>query len=363
MKNAMYPIERCVDREEEYQRWFSDLSQDPAYVHTVLYSAQAYFDSFRSQSLGLRATIHMNKAIVFLRKTLGQPNLVITDSLIFVVLALALISEALGEVDAAQKHLHGLCQLIKLRGGIAAIAQKHSLQVKCCRLDLAFALKTGSRPLFFAGDSLSWKLYLTDPGKASAKTPAHTMCDVPDMRLVNTWRDLREFTMAVNLAHQAQRKISPEVFQEALISIQYRLHHLSYDKHDRHDMLRIAMLAYTTTIFLEVHGAPARYRNLAAQLTTVLRSPEQQPGDRWLKLSLWYVFVGGLSVLDSPENYPWLEEQLCRKTQALGLTDWMETRQVLKSFIWVDVVNDRVGKRFFDRAMKSQAASSTWTED
>ncbi|KAK9238879.1 hypothetical protein V1525DRAFT_387078 [Lipomyces kononenkoae] len=99
--------------------------------------------------------MHVNKTLVLLQKKLAETNLVITDSTIFTVLALAMLSGALDDLEATKKHIHGLYQLIKLRGGMEALARKYALQIKGCRLDLRFALKTGSKPLFFADDRVS----------------------------------------------------------------------------------------------------------------------------------------------------------------------------------------------------------------
>lgn len=134
MKKMMYPVECCVDLRNEEQNWFRDLSHDPAYAHTVLSTARAYFDFVGSQTFGPRAIMHMNKTMFRLRNKLAETDLVITDSTIFTVLALVLISEALDDHEAAQKHLHGLHELVKLRGGIRGLSQKPLLQIKCCRL-------------------------------------------------------------------------------------------------------------------------------------------------------------------------------------------------------------------------------------
>lgn len=133
-KKAMFPIERCVDMGRVKQHWLEDLSRDPAYVHTVLYVAQAYFAFVKSQtSLSPMAIMHMNKTMIILRNKLAEANPVLTDSTIYTVLALASVSEALDDLDTAKQHLNGLHQLIRLRGGISALAQKPSLQIKCCR--------------------------------------------------------------------------------------------------------------------------------------------------------------------------------------------------------------------------------------
>lgn len=230
------------------------------------------------------------------------------------------------------------------------------------RLDLRLALKLGSKPLFIPDDSLSWEPYLVDPRKASTTTPVQTFCAAPDIRLVNVWRDLREFAMAINLAHQTQRKLSPSLFQEALISVQYRLQHLAYDGLDKHEILRVALLAFSASIFLEIHAASVPLRHLAGQLRTLLQSVQQETNTEWQKLILWLTYVGRISVLDCPEDLGWLKEQSLNATRAIGPKSWVETRQILKSLVWVDVVHDEAGKRFFDDVMTSQNADGDRVE-
>lgn len=141
MKRAMYPIDHCVDLAKEEQRWLIDLKSDPVYAHTVLYVAQVYFDVIKSQILGPTAIVHTNKTIARLQRQLAEANLEITDSTIFTVLALAMASASQNDLEAAKKHLHGLSQLIKLRGGMPALNQKWSLQIKCLRFVLSYQNK------------------------------------------------------------------------------------------------------------------------------------------------------------------------------------------------------------------------------
>jgi hypothetical protein len=129
----MYPIKQCIDLAAENQHWHGDLVDDPPYARSVSSIAQIYFDMLRSQDKRLRKLWHVNYSIRSLRKQLVDPNLVVTDSLIFLVVALALISEASNEVEDALAHMRGLDAIIAMRGGISALARKRSLQIKCCR--------------------------------------------------------------------------------------------------------------------------------------------------------------------------------------------------------------------------------------
>ena len=144
MKKAMYPIDLCLDLSKEDDRWFDDLKQDPAYSHTMLYISQAYFDLSRSQVFGTSAIARMNDAIVMLRKKLAETNLIVTDSIVLTVLALAMMSQTVDDVETTDKHMHGLHQLIEIRGGLKSLDHKRLLQVKCCRSVFRYPVQSTS---------------------------------------------------------------------------------------------------------------------------------------------------------------------------------------------------------------------------
>ncbi|KAF5855870.1 hypothetical protein ETB97_008299 [Aspergillus alliaceus] len=90
MAKAMQPIGCCIDLNKVEQHCFTDLTYDPPGVH----SSDAYKQDYHS---------------------------ITAESTIFTVVALALVSEAFNDLVAAEKHLHGLYQLVKLRSGITAL--------------------------------------------------------------------------------------------------------------------------------------------------------------------------------------------------------------------------------------------------
>lgn len=372
MRRAMYPIERCVGVGPDERGWFhnSALCHDAAYMHIVAYTALAYFDTVRPgrDDRGPvlrdshRALVHMNRGIQLLRKRIAAFDFASADATIFLVLALGMFSEAYDELDAAQKHLRGLHQLVQLRGGIKSLASRRFLQIKCCRLDLAIALQTGGQPLFFSddGDQISWQAYLSGPYTTTdVATPVHALSSDPDTRLINVWLDLFAFTTAVNLARQTKTRIAPELFQEALISVHYRLHRLSREganhSDEGQDVLRHAMLAFSTTFFLEVHSG--KFQSLAAAFRSLLQawqvrqtaaSYSRGSSHQMLELNLWMTFVAAVSVLGGLDNHYWLREEVRKTTQHLNLTDWNMTRAVLKQLLWVEVIHDAPGKKFYE---------------
>jgi hypothetical protein len=377
MVKVMYPKECCVDLATENQHWHDDLARDPPYAQSVFEVARVHFDIVRSRDKQFQKLVYMGNYLGPLRMQLTSREVVVTNSMIFMVVALALVSEAFDELDDALMHLRGLSMMIKIRGGLAALASKRSLQIKCCRLvlcspdvqadymlsitrvDLALAMRTGEKPLLFSADSLTWKPYLADPAKAPA-IPWKTLVEAPDIRLVNVWLDLREFIVSVNLAHQTKRNISPGLFQEVLISVQYRLHHLAYSSHDRQETLRLSMLALSASLLLGVHSLhsrPLHCVQLEAGLRESVQAFDQASSKAFLELKLWLVYLGRMSVLDLPEDQPWLAQNLRRTTRALGLTTWVEVRSVLKGLLWVDIFHDEAGERIFNSAKSSEVTS------
>jgi hypothetical protein len=187
-------------------------------------------------------------------------------------------------------------------------------------------------------------------------TPFYELCESPDIRIVNVWHDLAKFTAGVNLAHQTQRKLSSPIVQETLISIQYRLQYLTYDTQIKFETIRIAMLAFSMSIMIEVDGIPLSFPHLKVQLRKHIQPlwqgiAEENGDSGWLKMILWLTFVGRLSVLKGIDDYCWLEAQMLNTGRALGLESWPEARKILKTFLWVDIVHDDAGRRFFQEAM------------
>ncbi|KAH8705808.1 hypothetical protein BGW36DRAFT_368201 [Talaromyces proteolyticus] len=349
VNKAMYPGECCVDIHKAGQCWFESLSYDPAYAQAVLYTAQAYFDFVKSRVLGPKAIRHINATMHLLQQSLAEPNEATSDSTIFTIMALAMVSDVLGDLETAKKHLLGLYQVISTRGGIETLSQNRSLQVKCCRLDLLISLKIDSRPLFYAGDNISWSTYLIATQKIyPTTTPVNMMCEIPDFRLANVWLDLREFIIAINLAHQTHRTISAELFQETLISVQYRLQHLSYNNCDPHEILRLSMLAISNTIFLKADGDTIHYQSSAEKLRVALQFRNPKEDRKGLELNLWLIFVNSIYILDLKGDACLLMRDMRTISRELRLSTWEAIRTVLKSFLWVDVMYDKHGKKFFN---------------
>jgi hypothetical protein len=198
-----------------------------------------------------------------------------------VVVTLATAAELSGEFVDLESHIKGLEKIVSLRGGVQARnTNDNNLHIKVCRsvsaLSLhsahlivsrmfnantiirAYALLFGHQPFFFK-EGIAWDCFIANRGLIECSHQPHTnavrafAATNLDTRLHNTLRDLHSFSCISNLAYQTTRKLSPEIYNEMMISILYRLTHLSFESDPLQETVRIGLLAFSSTIFMQRH--------------------------------------------------------------------------------------------------------------
>ena len=177
------------------------------------------------------------------------------------------------------------------------------------------------------------------------------------------WEDIREFCKRVNLAHTTGRKIEPRLFQEIMVSLQYRLLYTDrlpdYGSTQMTEAIRLGCLSFTTSIFLNVGGIHSRYHNLSSQFKLVLEALETPTSKCDWEHRFWLFVVGAISVL-RPDVNIWLKVPLSKCQSALHITTWSEAKLCLKKFLWIDVLHDINGEAVFEQCRdKSDAELAT----
>jgi hypothetical protein len=66
--------------------------------------------------------------------------------------------------------------------------------------------------------------------------------------------------------------------------------------------------------------------------------------------------MGKATVLDAPEYTPWLEDLWVKIDAFLRLATWAETRSIIKDYLWLYMVHDEAGKRFFDAVKETNGS-------
>lgn len=372
LKQSLHPIEICLNVYPRSTIWFDYLYYDVMYLHSILWTTQAYFDWISPQATSKAALLHMSKTLDLLKYRLNDPRLAIADTTIFVVVLLVMTSALLGDHEAATKHITGLYRMVMLRGGLGALREDIQIQIKVCRYaishsslmiqmltllfreDLRVAVLTGAQPFFFS-ENLDWKPFLPKGTEYSAIPTSLVAILHQDKRIEHVWSDLASFSRSANLAFQTDHKISPQLFHEILISAMYRLLLAPKRNHepsgnDWLEAIRLSMVGFSATILLQGHAIKMRFANLSEQLREAIETLDL--GDQPLyEVRVWMLFVAGLSAV-TDEDDGWLVPLLAR--QLSGESTWDGIRRLLKRFLWIDAIHDKDGRALFDRTLRPE---------
>ncbi|KAF2096424.1 hypothetical protein NA57DRAFT_42123, partial [Rhizodiscina lignyota] len=371
-KHTMYPLEFRVASKQSELSWFEPIWNDSACLHFTLSIAKRYLDFVRGKKEDSKAALaHFGKTLSILQQRLASDNDPATsDSIILVVFGLTMAANALGEFGISLQHLKGLHTMITLRGGLSAFAGKRQLQAKICRqvaslpssADLGVALGVGCKPLF-SSDGFLWNSCVASQGNTSisrlnALDPDHLICDSAlghfleslDTRLCLVWEGLSEFVRAANIATQCNFTIDGELYQEVMLSIHYRLIDLHFDSCNVNETIRLALLAFSSTLFLQWRGIKTRYEHLAQSLKSALSLLRHTTWAIPIHFSLWLYTIGAVSVFNEDEQ-AWFQPDLTEVLRAMRLKHWDEVRSSLKSILWVSALHDAPAKQIVEAAL------------
>jgi hypothetical protein len=225
------------------------------------------------------------------------------------------------------------------------------------RADLSYALMSGHRPLLFT-HGISWDCFIADRGLIQCSHQPHddnvrnVLETTLDTRLHNALRDLHTFSCLSNLAYQTTRKISPEMYNEIMISVLYRLTQLSFESDPIQDAIRIGLLAVSSTIFMQRHFMDHPYDHLLNlyhnALFTLLESTNV---DFPLPIILWLTMLAHVVARKEPSPEDWLSAGLDKSILRAGIDTWPQAHEMLRSIVWVDFTHDRLGKQAFEASI------------
>lgn len=231
------------------------------------------------------------------------------------------------------------------------------LAVKGCKTDsssadLGIALRTGATPRLFQNE-IKWECFIADKGLFRCTHPPfepeiHAFINTLDARLTNCWRDLHAFSCLSNLVYQTTRKMSPETYNEMMISILYRLTHLSFEADALHETIRLALLAYCTTLFLTRQYLDRPYQHLVELSRAALSELRQSqsislPASINLWLAFTYHVVAFGQDIHNDEEEGWLDKAI----SSANIERWSQAHQILRAVMWVDFVHGATGKHAY----------------
>ncbi|KAL7904119.1 hypothetical protein GGI35DRAFT_464152 [Trichoderma velutinum] len=361
IKEIMYPANWCVESDNFNWLFFHWLFEEESYLQSILFSVSAFQDilSFKSTrrlnspsvaiEFSPETRYYLGNTINLLNKQIQDCHLQLHDSTVAVVISLAMIADAIGDNTVCKTHIEGLKQMIRARGGLDSFRSNGHVQMKICRIDLGWSLKTGCPSTFFDGD-LSWDSYfdkvtlkktLSQPNISSTIT--HMLRGKISHKLFTVFIDMQRFSLLVNTFVSSQHKLKQDFFQEAMISIQYRLLFLRYplDAQFLDEAVCISLLAYQASIFLYIPGGSSRYDFLASRYHSIIHEMDDSTIEA-ANFKLWMLFVGAFVFHDTAKQL--LYPMIAKLTTGFS---WTSVRNRLKDIMWIDVIHGNRGKAIF----------------
>lgn len=130
-----------------------------------------------------------------------------------------------------------------------------------------------------------------------------------------------------------------------MVSVHYRLYfHIS----DVNEAIRLALLAFASTLFLQWRCIKPRYEHLARRLSIAISWLGHKTGDLPpAQLTLWLHVVAAVFIFNEHEracSRPALADIL----QDMKLGSWNDVRSVLKTILWVDALHDLPAKQLVE---------------
>lgn len=161
---------------------------------------------------------------------------------------------------------------------------------------------------------------------------------------------MSEFCELINFAVESRQFISTRTSLDAMASLLYRLVDMHFELNSTDETIRLTLLAFCCSVFLQWNNMGMVYAHLSSAFRTCFRrlpSSKVSP-----ELQLWALMVGGVSVLESVDD-KWLRPLLAASMECCEISSWENLRQLLESIMWINLVHDRPGKRTFDHVTTS----------
>jgi hypothetical protein len=207
-------------------------------------------------------------------------------------------------------------------------------------------------------DKLAWDCYIANRGMIRCShepytSKIHAWVETLDAKLGNCWKDLHAFSCLSNLAYQTTRKLSPETYNEMMISILYRLMDLSFEDDILQEAIRLGLLTFSSTIFLARQYMQQPYERLYRLFGSALLKLCQSPSIVVPSpIMLWLLALYHVVAYKQPAPEDWQTVQFGKAISLTRVRKWPGAHELLKAVMWVGFVHDVPGKRVFEVAVQ-----------
>ena len=226
-------------------------------------------------------------------------------------------------------------------------------------------MHSGAKPIFFKSASSSEprlpypdltlfletrKPDLTTKGSRLADSATCVQDVEIDGELASAWMVLSDFCSVINFAAASEKRITVGIFLDTMASVMYRLLDMHFEIASSDEAIHLGLLCFSSSVFLQWQHLGMSYIHLTSRFRDCFVRLTTAPSHISPRLVLWLLMVGAASVLDGSDDV-WLKP-LLRETMAFcEVGSWRELRDLLMSFMWIGLANDRTGKRVYDTAV------------
>ncbi|KAI0473624.1 hypothetical protein GGR56DRAFT_541101 [Xylariaceae sp. FL0804] len=362
-KQLLFPLEPCIFFDKRAENWVAPLATDSAFLHAKLFTSLYYYDAIvtrRFSSPSLRVRRHYHKTLQILRARLSSTcdDARLSNHTVSAVLCLTGQAFSAGDSKTALAHLRGIKCIIDMRGGLESLSSNEKLATEILRCDLGIAMHDGTRPVFHQ-DSQPPQSYWAYPffdthfrmtglednatvdrfWKASGIESDHPLAPII--------RTLAEFSLLVNTAAASQQCITVGDFLQTMASTMYVLLMAKSDTGSFDETIRVGLLCYCCTVFLQWQHLGMEYPHLTSHVRKSFSHLAQGISSWPTRLLLWALTICAVAVPGASEHDTF--HPLLRQTVKLcDIESWDQMRSILKEVLWIEMVHDRQGKRIYD---------------
>lgn len=160
------------------------------------------------------------------------------------------------------------------------------------------------------------------------------------------WQVMKRFCLLVKLRTQTQMLIQLELIYEITTAVLYRLPHMDFIVGSLDRAVRRGLLGFSYHVFLQWQDIKLPNSRFPVAYKDCIQSIKSA-GSVSSQLMLLLLFTGANSFFDISDE-EWLREGLRAHARQLQLSTWDGMLDILKSFMWVSLLVDNLGKQIYD---------------
>ncbi|KAI0451270.1 hypothetical protein F5B21DRAFT_516886 [Xylaria acuta] len=234
-------------------------------------------------------------------------------------------------MGSSKHYIDGLRRIVDLRGRLD-VFKGTQLRQEILTCDLMISFLNGTIPRFFC-----WSLGpVPSYPEALLRSSDEKTDSLDNIELVqNIDSDLA-------IAWRTRRFIRPETICDTMAAVTYQLLDTDFAIDSIDETMRFGLLVFSYHIFLQWNDFKLPYSHLPTAYRT--RIANVAPHDSVSsQLRLWLLMIEAISIFD-PVEETWLREQVQSYAEKCGVRTRRGMRDVLKSFMWIGLLDDRAGE-------------------